>query len=196
METLHYRTIQPPFTLKFREMSRKELIDYFRWFLQILPERAQELTNVVKSTTGFSEDWNPDYMPRSLDTLGRWFATQVQTRPRTEEETAEFEARSQYPIDRPQWELTDRTFSMAMDVGMYLAQTLLRNHPSLKWDQPFGSKKFIDYGQPVIVGFKGNVPLNPVHIVITLAYGVAAKTKTGKTLRELYDTWSGMVNRP
>jgi hypothetical protein len=38
-----------------------------------------------------------------------------------------------------------------MDIGMYPSQVLLTNHSSLKWDQPFGGKNFIDYGQPVLV---------------------------------------------
>src|SRR5271155_4623769 len=33
-----YRVIQPPFTLKFREMSRKELTDYFQWLLRMIPD--------------------------------------------------------------------------------------------------------------------------------------------------------------
>jgi len=70
----------------------------------------------------------------------------------------------------------------------------LRNHTSLKWDQPFGNKKFIDYEQPDMVGgFAGDIPWNPVGIVVTLAYGLVKKTKTGATLREIYDKGSKMI---
>ena len=48
-----YKVIQPPFTLKFREMSRKELTDYFQWLLGILPDRINELSNAVRLTPGF-----------------------------------------------------------------------------------------------------------------------------------------------
>ncbi len=34
-----YELIQPPFTLKFRDMSRNELDDYLQWFLGVIPER-------------------------------------------------------------------------------------------------------------------------------------------------------------
>jgi hypothetical protein len=186
-----YKTIEPPFaSLKFREMSKKELVDYNRWFLDVLPERIDELGKAVNSSPGFG-DWKPTYLPDSLNTLGKWFAAQVQTRQHTPEEL------SSIPSHVMEWvsegELTNQTISLSMDVGMYLGQLLLLNNPSLKWDQIFGSRKFIDYGQPVLVGFKGDVPLNPVHIVVTLAYGLAKKARDSKDLRKIYDTWIEMV---
>jgi hypothetical protein len=90
-------------------------------------------------------------------------------------------------------ELTGRTISLSMDVGMYLSQVFLRNSSSLRWDQIFGSRRFIDYGQPVLVGFTSNVSLNPVHMVITMAYGMVKGTKDGKALRDIHDIWSKRV---
>ena len=186
-----YATIQPPFTLKFREMSKKELKDYFAWFQNTLPQRLDVLTDAVKQTPGF-ETWQADSTPESLELLGNWFAMQVETRPRTDDEIQEIKDRSTYPIEIPEDELTNRTFSLAIDVGMYLSQVFLKNYPALQWDQPFGSKKFVDYGQPVLVGF-GAAPFNPVGMLVTRAYGVASKSGTGKSLRELYDIWAKMI---
>lgn len=75
---------------------------------------------------------------------------------------------------------------------MYLSQVFLRNNSSLKWDQIFGSKRFVNYGQPVLVGF-GKVPLNPLRMMITLAYGLANKSKDDQGLRGIYDIWSNMI---
>ncbi len=186
-----YATIQPPFTLKFREMSKKELKDYFAWFQDILPQRLEELTSAVKQMPKF-ETWKADFTPASLDQLGEWFATQVETRPRTEEEIQEIQDRSSFPIEIPGEDLTNRTFSLAMDIGMYLSQVFLKNHPTVRWDQQFGNKKFVDYGQPVLVGF-GAVPFNPVRMIVTLAYGVVSKRENGNGLRELYAIWSKMI---
>ena len=192
METIPYSAVRPPFTLKFREMPKKELREYYEWFHDVVPQRIDELASVVRSSAGF-ESWQPNYTPDSLNALGRWFATQVRTRPLTQEEQEGFAVGSSYPIERPPWELTDRTLSLAMDVGIYLSQVFLRNHPSLRWDQPLGNKKFVDYGQPVLVGFAGDVPLNPVRIVLTFAYGLAKKTDTGSGLRDIYNIWSRMI---
>lgn len=188
---MSYATIQPPFTLQFREMSKKELTSYFEWFQGILPQRLEQLINAVKETPGFA-DWKADFSPASLDLLGRWFAMQVETRPRTLDEVQEIESRSAYPVEVPDEDLTNRTFSIAMDVGMYLSHVFLTNHPGLRWEQTFGNKKAIDYGQPVLTGF-GVAEFNPVHMMVTLAYGVASRKKNGSRLRELYDIWSKMI---
>jgi hypothetical protein len=185
-----YNLIRPPFrTLKFKEISRKELKDYKQWFLQVVPQRVEELTRSVTNSPGF-EDWKADKTPDSLNSLGNWFRTQVKTRTHTQEEW------DKIPVHVREWssggELTDRTISLCMDVGMYLSQVFVHNHPSLKWDQIFGSKRFVDYGQPVLVGF-GKAPFNPVRMMLTLAYGLAAKTKDGQRLRGIYDIWSNMI---
>jgi hypothetical protein len=80
-----YSAIQPPFILSFREIPKKELQRYFQWFMDVLPERVDELANAVKETPGFKA-WQADYTPASLDTLGNWFAAQVETRPRSQAE--------------------------------------------------------------------------------------------------------------
>lgn len=173
-------------------MPKKELHRYYQWFMDVLPQRVNELAEAVRQTPGF-EAWQPDYTPASLDTLGQWFAGQVETRSRTQEELRAIKDRLVFPMDIPSEELTDRTFSLAMDIGMYFSQALLKNHPSLKWEQPLDDKKFADYGQPCLSGF-GPVFLNPVrnggHV---FAHGLASKTKTGKRLREVYDYWAQRV---
>jgi hypothetical protein len=190
META-YSPIRPPFqSLKFREMPKKGLKDYNRWFHDVLAQRVGELTKGLNSSAGF-ESWKPSYTPDSLNSLGNWFATQVETRPHTREELRNIPLHIREHVS--EGELTDRTISLAVDVGMYLSQVFLHNSPTLKWDQIFGSRRFIDYGQPVLVGFTSNLPLNPVHIVITMAYGLVKKTKDGRALREIYDIWSKMM---
>jgi hypothetical protein len=37
------------------------------------------------------------------------------------------------------------------------------------------------------------VPLNPVGLIVTLAYGIARKRQSGQRLGELYDIWSGKL---
>ena len=183
-----YRTIQPPFTLEFRTMPKDELRAYYRWFLERVPERIAELQKAVNETAGY-ESWRADGTPASLDALGRWFVAQVETRPRTEKELDEIKADLPYPIAVSPSDLTNRTFSLAMDIGIYLSQVLMTNVPGLRWEHPLGSPNFVDYGQPVLRG-AGRIPMNPVRLMVTLAYGIARQTQGGQRLRELYDLWS------
>jgi hypothetical protein len=183
-----YKIIAPPFTLRFREMSRRELREYRQWFPRVIPSRIEELASAVTGSAAF-EAWQPDETLTSLDLLGDWFAKMVGMRPRTQKELQEIASRLPYAIEVPEEDLTNESFSFAMDIGMYFARVLLRAHPSLRWEQPLDDKRFADYGQPVLVGF-GPVPLNPIRIAVTLAYGLAGGTQRGKRLRELYDYWS------
>lgn len=186
-----YSILQPPFTLKFQEMSNGELIGYRQWFMSVLPERISGLEAEVRRSPSHAA-WVADGSPESLQGLGDWFAGQVETRATTREEIDVVKAKLTFPVDVPGDQLTNRTFSLAMDIGMYFGQLVLKNLAGTKWDQPLQNKKFADYGQPVIVG-TGSVPLNPVRIVVMLAYGLASKKRSGHQLRELYDTWTKML---
>lgn len=182
---MSYETISPPFTLDFPNMSKKELKEYFVWFHGIIPRRLEVLLAAVHETDEFS-DWKPDLSPESLNRLGEWFASQVQVRSRTAEEMAEMEKGSLHPITIPNRELTNRTFSVAFDIGIYLSQVLLKSIPSLKWEQPRKSKNFVDYGQPVLSGGR---TFNPVRMMVTQAYGLADGKRLPEDLRKIHDIW-------
>jgi hypothetical protein len=190
-----YQNIQPPFTLKFREMSEKDLKDYNQWFLSSISARINVLSVAVKSTQGF-EEWQPDYSEISLGALGQWFAGQVETRELSKQEIQEIlDEQKLFKVGTQDWTLTIKTRSLIFDVGMYLSQVLLKNHSSLRWDQQFlkvRGKKFIDYGQPVLVGF-GAVACNPIRLTDVLAYSLADGGATGSRLRQLYDIWSAKI---
>lgn len=192
-----YTNIQPPFSLKFTEMPKRELRQYFQWYLNVLPERIGILTGAVRQSPGW-ETWEADYSPDSLNTLGEWFATQVQTRARTPEEIQEEIRRIGTSFPDPQAVvssniLTIRTLSLAMDVGMYVSQVFLKSHPSLRWDQPLGGKTFVDYGQPGLAGFGPRGIFNPTRMVIPSASAVANRTLSGSRLREIYEIWAKMI---
>lgn len=185
-----YSIIQPPFTLKFREMPQSELKAYREWFLAVLPDRVAALQAEVRRAPEY-DAWLADRSPESLDGLGQWFAGKVEVRAKTAEEIEDTRTKLALPIEVPGEQLTNRTFSLAMDIGMYFGETVLKNLSGTRWDQPLRNEKFADYGQPVIMGF-GSVPLNPVRIVVMLAYGIASGKQGGRRLRELYDTWAKM----
>lgn len=186
-----YQLINPPCPLNFVGLSKQDLKKYNEWFIAELPARVAILESCVKASVGY-ERWIADFDPASLVSLGDWFASQVKTRERTQSDLGAIEARLTFPIDVSHEELTDETVSKAIDVGMYLGMLLLKNHRSLRWDFKTESKRFADYGQPVIVGF-GAAVLNPVRIAVTLAYGVAAGTQTGSRLGQVYKFWAEKV---
>ena len=114
-----YKIIEPPFTLKFDEMSKQELKDYNTWFLNQIPERIAILEKAIHNTSGF-EDWQKDYSPESLDKLGAWFFQQAEKRKRTKEEMKSIYKNMPdrlKDIEIDDWELTNRTFSILQSIS-------------------------------------------------------------------------------
>jgi hypothetical protein len=172
-------------------MSKADLKAYFDWFLTQIPIRLSILESYVKETPGF-EGWSANFTSASLKTLGQWYADHVETRPRNQVEMEEIKRNLSFQMPVSGDELTNKTFSLAIDVAMYFSEVLKRNFSGLHWDLNLKDKRFVDYGQPVLLGF-GNVPLNPVSIMVVLAYGIAARDNSGERLFELYEYWSSRV---
>jgi hypothetical protein len=108
---------------------------------------------------------------------------------RTPDERAAIASRSKFDFGVPNEELTNRTFSLSIDAGMYLAEVFRSQYPHLEWHQPLQSKRYVDYGQLVLVGF-GKVPMNPVRIMVSLSYGILSGKQDGHRLSEVYSYWS------
>jgi len=191
---MKYEIIQPPFTLRFRAMSRKEATDYFTWFMEQIPVRITMLEQAVQSTAKYG-DWRADFTPESLERLGQWFHEHVITRERTDEEketiygTAPEWFRS---VEIPDWELTNQAFSLAMDIGMYFSRVLEKNVLGLKWKMVKKPKNDIDFQQPVIAG-SGRRELNPIRIMIVYAYSLADDTRGPERLKGLYYIWASLL---
>jgi hypothetical protein len=182
---LNYPVAIPPFSRRPVEMSPDESAKYFDWFRSVAEERILVLQEVVRGSAGFA-GWAADRSRESLRPLGLWFSTQIEVRPKTAEEIV----RSRGPRI-PSTELTAKSFSIAFDVGLYVAEVMTSQKNALEWviEDRRGS---IDLGQPVLAGF-GVAPFNPVRMMTTLAYGLAAKTKEPATLVHIYDTWMERV---
>ena len=98
-------------------MPKKDLEAYREWFYRaVTRERIAELTRAVKTTPGY-ESWEADLTPASLDVLGRWFERQVEIRKKTHEELEETRSKLTFPIDVPEEELTNRSFSLQWTSG-------------------------------------------------------------------------------
>ncbi|MBC7251337.1 MAG: hypothetical protein H5T62_13750 [Anaerolineae bacterium] len=191
---MEYEVIQPPFTLEFRNMSREEAIRYFNWFMEQIPIRIRVLERAVQSTAGY-EDWQADYTPASLEKLGQWFCEHVATRKRTEEEKETIYSKAPEwfrSVEIEDWELTNQTFSLAIDIGMYLSRVLEKNCPGLRWVMVKKPRSDADFQQPVLVGV-GKPVFNPIAILVTYAYGIARRSKGPERLKELYDIWANLL---
>ncbi|GAA0706487.1 hypothetical protein GCM10009429_38950 [Dyella marensis] len=183
-----YQIIQPPFSLQFWDMPKEELKEYFAWFKAVIPERIEKLTEYIRQDPAYV-NWKPDNSTSSLDALGEWLIGHLSLRKRTEAEMEAMRSDSPHSIEMPNYDLTDASYSLAFDAGVYFAQMLMAHHPSLSWTQEFKSRKSMDYGQPLLVPF-GPVPLNPIGVSVSIAHGLADRSRPASRLREVYEEWS------
>ena len=187
---MNYKNITPPFSLEFHEMSKEELKSYYQWFMNSIPERIKILESAVQSTPGF-ENWKADFSVDSIELLDQWFSKNVVTRKKTIGEIKEIYANGPEwfkSVEIDDWELTIRTFSLAMDMGMYLSQVFLKNASGVNWYQHLkGSKNYAYYGQPVLRGVS-KVHFNPIAAMVTRAYGFA-RGKKKSSLKEMFQIW-------
>lgn len=185
-----YELIRPPLEGPFTGAPREQLRAYKEWFLGSVDNRVVLLTAGVRSK---EPAWQPDCTRESLQSLEHWFVTGVETRKRTPSEIGDIYDKAPAwfrSVQVSEWELTEQTFSRCFDVGMYFGRCLITAHPSLSWQQQFGSQNDVNYGHVVVVGFKNGMVCNPVHIATTLAYGVASESVGPGRLYELFRTWS------
>jgi hypothetical protein len=181
-----YPLVAPPIAQPLRELPRKELLAYARWFLESIPARVYALQQVVRATPGH-DAWSADSSVESLEPLDLWFEKQVEVRPRSPEELAEIRAGLRFPVDVSDNTLTYRTLSLAFDIGMYWGLVILENVPGTSWKQELrGGRSNVDYGHVVIRG-NGLAPLNPFDVIRMTALGVVDGRRTG--LPALYLTW-------
>jgi len=192
---MEYEIIYYPFPKPVEEMSRPELKEYNAWFHRILPGRIAILAGAVRATLGY-EHWQPDCSPESLKPLGEWFLEKAEMRPLTEGEYTHLQSEGVSRAKVLGWALTSETTSLAMDIAMYISQVLLQNHPSLKWDQQLKRKRSLDYGQPLLTGFRGGKQFNPIRTVVQHARMLKWEWERslGTRLLEIYETWSKDAN--
>jgi len=167
---------------------------YFNWYINEIPARVQILADYVRSSPEFS-GWQENMLVESLDDLGKWFCKQVETRPRSEVEISDIRKRAPALFDAvgiPQDELTGKTISLAIDIGMYLSQIMQKNVENAKWVQKTTAKRSIDFNLPVL-STGGRMVFNPTNLMITYAYGIARGTKKPEGLRELYEIWKDIL---
>jgi hypothetical protein len=72
---------------------------------------------------------------------------------------------------------------------MYFARVLMQLYPQLRWKLFLGSKRNVDYGQPVLEGFRSAIVLNPVAVSTVIARKAAQGEAKRSHLRATFETW-------
>jgi hypothetical protein len=179
-----------------RSLNRPQAKELFRSYLAMIPSRILILERAVQTTAGLSE-WVANNTRDSLQPLGLWFSLQIETRQRTAEEMKAIYTNApswMQQVTVEDWELSSTSFSIAIDIGMYMAESLRWAVPALKWKLITTPTNDISFHQPVLAG-ASKAAFNPTHIITTLAYAVARKVQSPDRLQQLFDIWANLLSQ-
>ena len=74
-----------------------------------------------------------------------------------------------------------------------MARVMMRRFPQLEWHLPLGGETVVQYGQPVLKGFRNKLVFAPLHIATVLAWKAADGNRDPLELLQTLDVWAKLV---
>lgn len=181
-----------PIDFIFNDKSKNELIQYAKWFDTNKEQRLKQLIEAVRTTKGF-ESWEADFTPTSLKRLGSWVKKHIKTEKISEELYKQKRLSIPKYISISDWDLTNETYSILIDTGIYLGEVFIKNHNHLKWEQFFSKiKNDTDYGHMVIKGF-GKDRLNALRVAYIIGLKMVDNKADEISIYKSYKTWESYL---
>lgn len=186
---MKYEMMVPPFEYNgFESLKKKEANKYFEWYIGQVEHRIEVLKNYIDNE---GEKVVFDYSPESLISLWEWYENQIQIVDKSEEEMAEEFKR--YPVwmhnEIARTKISLDTLKYGMDIAVYFAEVVIRNcNGKVKWGFFTSPKNRMSVNEPTLLGFKGDMDLNPRLIVINCTRRSSVE-KNHARLFDMYNTW-------
>ncbi len=188
---MKYDMMIPPFEhVNFVDMKKKEAQRYFEWFTSQVDNRIVFLKKFI--TAEEVEAGNIfDYSANSLIPLWKWYEKKINIDIKDEEEYEK--DKSMYPewikpyIKRTK--IANETLQIGLDVSMYFAEIIIKNsNGKIKWGYFTSPKKRMSVNEPVLLGFKGGMDLNPRLIILNCTRKSSIELRNTR-LFDMYNTW-------
>ena len=191
---MDYKSVSMPIIKKeFKDMSPTEAENYFNWYVSEIKQRIALLQNYILHE-GINIELN--YTPESLISLWGWYEDKIAIVEKTEEEL------EQEILKYPSWmheeisktKISYDTLKYSWDVALYFAEVMIKNSQGkIKWGYFIKPKKRVSVNEPVLLGFKGDIDLNPRLIVMTCTRR-SSRNREVKRLYDIYNTWLEYIN--
>ena len=186
---MKYELMIPPFEYdNFEDFNKNQTEEYFQWYVNQINHRMEVLNNWLIYE---GEAIELDYSPESLIPLWGWYEKHIILENKTEGELEQ--ERAKYP----EWmrdeisttKISIETLKFAADIAIYFAETIIKNNlGKVYWGYFTKPKNRMSVNQPVILGFKANVDLDPRLIVVNCTRHSIDEEKPTR-LYEMYKIW-------
>lgn len=190
---MEYEMMIPPFKYgKFADMKKKETQQYFEWYISQIQNRIEILKKHMEKDNFKSI---LDYSVDSLIPLWEWYEKKIEFVPKDVEE---YEREiSKYPYwmqsEISTTQVSFDTLKYGLDISMYFAEIIIKNSKGkIKWGYFTGPKKRVSVNEPTLLGFKGDMDLNPRLIILNCTRR-SGKEKLNTRLLDVYNTWMSYV---
>jgi len=190
-----YQQFYYPPLVVFNTMGLDDAKKFFNIFIESIPLRLKILSEYIITSPTYST-WPSNSFDQALLDLGKWFSDHVTTRKRTALEIDALVSKSPIlfkTIDVPKYELSNETLSLSADIGMFIGENIRSEPNGIGWILYSGSKKSVDYHQPVLKGRKRMI-FNPVRIITTFAYGIADGSQKPERMMDLFYIWKELLS--
>ena len=191
---IKYDLAIPPMGLDFYRMTPKQSEEFYKWFISIIDKRMNYFRNRCALDSNISK-LKLDYSAESLKLVWRWFLgiARIEETPKDLLKQMEDGAKifGESYINREQF--TPVTSFIMRDIGIYIGQSYILNHPQLYWHYYIKPKNDINAKQPVLGGFyyndnniEGSVNINPMNLVEGAAANMFYKKQNELDLYNYY----------
>ncbi len=188
---MDYPLMETPFVLvPFEEMNKKQVEQYFQWFMTEKDKRIHQLEQYINKNN--TEKVVLDKSPESLIPLWEWFEYQIEWEERSEKEI-EDEVKG-----KPEWireillqdtkKMTILTMALTTDIATYFGETLIHNNPGIRWGYLLKPIRLDGVKEPILLGFKKNISMNPRRATSVCVLR-SSKNRNRNELYETYNLW-------
>jgi len=180
-----------PIDYQFSTKSKKELELYGEWFYKNKDKRIYELFKAVSSTVGF-ESWISDFTSNSLKELGTWLKQNVEIEKIPDDDYKKKRAEISDYMELKDWDLTNKTRSLLVDIGIYFGEVFIHTYSQLNWEQYFSTRKKDNDQGHMVIKTSNNI-LNPIWITYIIGLGLADNIKDRFCLINSFETWKKYI---
>lgn len=154
-----YKEMILPFeVVSFEEMKKKQVEQYFHWYMDTLDERLCRLQKYIMETGGTVV---LDKSPESLIGLWEWFEPRIELCQKTDKElelelNGCHEKMKQHVFENPN-KLSAETVTVAWDIAAYFGEVVIENNSQIRWGYLSTPKKLNGVNRPRLLGFAGDM---------------------------------------
>lgn len=188
---MDYKLMIPPMRIgRYEDMKKKDAKKHFDWYISEVPKRIEQLRLLL---VNFESESSVilDFTPQSLIELWNWYINNVEILDKTEIELENEKSERGIYITKNilKNKISIEWLAIAVDIGIYFAECMIKNCNNLKWDVIYKPKSLMCVNKPVVVGFKSNIQMDSANLMLVQTRKILKGQYNNKAMFDLFNNW-------